>query len=152
MLRRASAGRHKKSEPGKPVPCLFLAARLPRPWPRTEWGGSAGRKQSEQTSKRDHPRPSTERGVGRTGNIENKRTNQAAQPNHAKDAPNPDSKIPEHLKEPKKKDGDLKTQKRSEATQGVISNLNAQTLPEGIQGGEAKTRKTVERGGDLKVN
>ena len=115
----------------------------------------------------DHPRPSTERGAGSTRN-KNKRTNQAAQPNHAKDAPNPDRKIPEHLKEPKEKDGDLKTQKatgntqrenaapetqkRSDVTQAVISNLNTQKLPEVIQGGEAKTRKTVERGGDLKVN
>ena len=41
---------------------------------------------------------------------------------------------------------------RSEATQGVISNPNTQKLPEVIQGGEAKTRKTIERGGDLKVN
>ena len=115
----------------------------------------------------DHPRPSTERGAGSTRN-KNKRTNQAAQPNHAKDAPNPDRKIPEHLKEPKEKDGDLKTQKatgntqressdpktqkRSEATQGVISNPNTQKLPEVIQGGEVKTRKTVEGDGDVKVN
>ena len=87
-----------------------------------------------------------------TRRIRNKRKNQAAQPNHAKDAPNPGSKIPKHLKEPKEKDGDLKTQKRSDATQGVISKLNTQKLPEVIQGGEAKTRKTVERGGDVKVN
>ena len=36
-LRKASAGRQKKNEHGKPtVPCLSLAARLPRPWPSTE--------------------------------------------------------------------------------------------------------------------
>ena len=107
----------KKNEHEKPtVPCLCLAARLPRPWPRTEWGGSAGRKKSKQTSKRDNPGPSTERGVGRTRkNI--KRTNQAAQPNHARDTPNPDIKIPKHLKEPKEKDEDLKMQKAPGNTQ-----------------------------------
>ena len=40
-----------------------------------------------------------------------KRMNQAAQPNHARDAPNPDIKTPKYLKEPKEKDEDLKTQK-----------------------------------------
>ena len=82
---------------------------------------------------------------------ENKRTNQAAQPNHARDAPNPDIKIPKHLKEPKEKDEDLKaprntqrgnadpkTQKRPGATQGVNANPNTQKVPEIIQGGEPR--------------
>ena len=51
-----------------------------------------------------------------------------------------------------RENADPETQKRSEATQGVISNLKTQELPDVIQGGEAKTRKTVERGGDSKVN
>ena len=83
-----------------------------------------------------------------------KHTNQAAQPNHAKDAPNPDGKIPKHLKEPKEKDEDLKTQKapgntqrgnadpktqkRPGANQGVNSNPNTQKVPEVIQGGEPR--------------
>ena len=83
--------------------------------------------------------------------------NQAAQPNHARDTPNPDFKIPKHLKEPKEKDEDLKmqkapgntqrgnadpkTQKRSEATQGVNSNPNTQKVPEVIQGGEPRKPK-----------
>ena len=92
----------KKNEHEKPtVPCLCLAARLPRPWPRTEWGGSAGRKKSKQTSKRDNPGPSTERGVGRTRkNI--KRTNQAAQPNHARDTPTLTLKFRNTLRNPRR--------------------------------------------------
>ena len=80
----------KKNEQEKPtVPCLCLAARLPRPWPRTEWGGRRdGRRKAHKQPKRDHPGPSTERG-GRWDKKE-KRTNQAAQPNHTRDAPNPD--------------------------------------------------------------
>ena len=40
----------RKNEHEKPtVPCLCLAARLPRPWPRTEWGGRRdGRKQTDE--------------------------------------------------------------------------------------------------------
>ena len=84
------------------------------------------------------------------GQEEKKRTNQAAQPNYTRDAPNPDIKIPNHLKEPKEKDEDLKTQKapgttqrenadpktqkRPGATQGVNSNPNTQKLPDVIQG------------------
>ena len=84
---------------------------------------------------------------------ENKRTNQAAQPNHARDAPNPDIKIPKHLKEPKEKDEDLKTRKAPGTTQGENSNPNTLKLPEVIQGGENPgNRTTVERGGDVKVN
>ena len=113
-------------------------------------GGTEEKRTDEQ--KGTTPGPALSEGSVGQEEIKNKRTNQAGQPNHAKDAPNPDSKIPEHLKEPKEKDGDLETQKRSEATRGVISNPNTQKLPEVIQGGEAKTRKTVERGGDIKVN
>ena len=46
-----------------------------------------------------------------------KRMNQAAQPNHARDAPNPDIKTPKYLKEPKEKDEELKTQKAPGNTQ-----------------------------------
>ena len=83
--------------------------------------------------------------------------NQVAQPNHARDAPNPDIKIPKHRKEPKEKDEDLmtqkgpgttqrenagpKTQKRSGATQEVNSNPNTQKLPEVIRGRTQKTGK-----------
>ena len=89
----------KKNEHEKPtVPCLCLAARLPRPWPRTEWGGRRDGRKAHGRAKRDHPGPSTERRVGSTR--KKKRTNQDAQPNHARDAPNPDIKIPKHLKEP----------------------------------------------------
>ena len=40
----------KKNEHEKPtVPCLCLAARLPRPWPRTEWGvGGTEEKQADE--------------------------------------------------------------------------------------------------------
>ena len=85
---------------------------------------------------------------------EKKRTNQAAQPNHTRDAPNPDIKIPKHLKEPEEKDEDLKTQqspattkgenvypktqKRPGATRGENLNPNTQKLPKVIQGGEPR--------------
>ena len=76
-----------KNEHEKPIVlCLCLAARLLRPWPRPATTGPA----------------LSEGSVGQE-NLKNYRTNQAAQPNHAKDAPNPDSKTPEHLKEPKDK-------------------------------------------------
>ena len=109
----------KKNEQEKPtVPCLSLTARLPRPWPSTEWRGSAGRKKkSKQTSKRDYPGPSTDRG-GSVGRKKKKRRNQAAQPNHTKDAPNLDIKLPKHLKQPKEKNSDPKAQKLPETTQG----------------------------------
>ena len=67
-----------------------------------------------------------------------KRTNQAAQPNHTRDAPTPDIKIPKHLKEPKEKDEDLKTQKTPGATQGENPNPKTQKLPEVIQRGERR--------------
>ena len=49
---------------------------------------------------------------------EKKTQDQAAQPNYTRDAPNPDIKIPKHLKQPKEKDKDLKTQKAPGTTQG----------------------------------
>ena len=55
------------------------------------------------------PGPALGGGVGRTRK-KIKRTNQAAQPNHARDAPNPDIEIPTPRKESKEKDKDLKTQ------------------------------------------
>ena len=143
----------KKNEHEKPlVPCLCLAARLPRPWPRTEWGGRRdGRKQTDE-QKGTTPGPALSEGS--VGQEKIKRTNQAAQPNHARDTPNPDIKIPKHLKEPKEKDEDLKTQKapgttqrenadpetqkRPGVTQGVNSNRNTQKVPEVIQGGEPR--------------
>ena len=47
-----------------------------------------------------------------------KRRTQEAQPNHTKEAPNPDIKIPKHLKQPRENDKDLKTQKTPGTTQG----------------------------------
>ena len=79
--------------------------------------------------------------------------NQAAHPNHTRDVPNPDIKIPKHHKEPKENEdlktqkapgttqgenADPKTQKRPGATQGENSNPNTQKLPEVIQGGEPR--------------
>ena len=54
----------KKNEHEKTtVPCLCLAARLPRPCPSTEWGGRRdGRRKTNKREKRDHPGPSTGRG------------------------------------------------------------------------------------------
>ena len=77
-------------------------------------GGSDGWK-GKQTNKRDHPGHSTERrgSVGRK-----KRRNQAAQPNHPRDAPNPDLEIPKHLKQPKEKGEDHMTQRLLGTTQG----------------------------------
>ena len=54
----------------------------------------------------------------------------------ARDAPNPDIKIPKHLKEPKEKDEDLKTQKATGTNQGKNSNPKTQKLQEVIQWGE----------------
>ena len=60
---RGSAGR-KRNEHEKPtVLCLNLPARLPRPWPGTERGGPAGRKNAGTTpspaqSGKKHPEPS----------------------------------------------------------------------------------------------
>ena len=47
-------------------------------------------------------------------------------------------KFPKHLKEPKEKDEDLKTQKAPGATQGENSDPKTQKLPEIIQGGEPR--------------
>ena len=47
-------------------------------------------------------------------------------------------KFPKHLKEPKEKDEDLKTQKAQGATQGENSDPKTQKLPEIIQGGEPR--------------
>ena len=89
-LRRASAGR-KIIEHEKPtVPCLILAARLPRPWPSTEWWG-----------------------VGRTGE-KNVRT--APSPAHSRK--NTTLKFIKHQKQPKEKNPDLQTQKIPETNQG----------------------------------
>ena len=93
--RRASAGRKqtkkktKKRQTYSPVP--QLAARLPRPWPSTEWGGSAGqekRKEANKQTKGTTPGPALSGGIGRTR--EKKRRNEGAQPNYTRDAPNPD--------------------------------------------------------------
>ena len=130
----------------------------PRPWPRTEWGGRRdGRKKTDE-QKGTTPGPVLSEGSVRQ---EKKRANQAAQPNHAREAPNPDIKISKHLKEPKEKDEDLmpqkgpgttqrgnadpKTQKRSGATQGVKSNPNTQKLPEVIQGGNPENQNCRAR-------
>ena len=51
-----------------------------------------------------------------------------------------------------RENADPKTQKRSEATQGVNSTPYTQKVPGEIQGGNPENRKTVERGGDVKVN
>ena len=95
-------GRTTKNGHEKPtVPCLCVATRLPKPWSRTEWGGRRDGRKADRRAKRDHPGPSTERGVDRTR--KKTRTNQAAQPNHARDAPNPDIKIPNHQRNPRRK-------------------------------------------------
>ena len=47
-------------------------------------------------------------------------------------------KIPKHLKQPKEKDEDLKTQKAPGTTQGENSNPNTPELPEVVQGGEPR--------------
>ena len=77
------------------------------------------------------------------GQEEKKRTNQAAQPNYTRDAPNPDIKIPNHLKEPKEKDEDLKTQKAPGTTQGENADPKTQKRLRATQGDNAdpKTQK-----------
>ena len=49
-------------------------------------------------------------------------------------------------------DEDLKTQKKTGTTQGENSDPKTQNLPETIQGKNPENRKTVERGGGVKVN
>ena len=70
---RSGGGRRQddtKNEHEKPtVLCLCLAARLPRPWPRTECGGRREGRKANRPAKTDHPGPSTEQGVGRTRKI-----------------------------------------------------------------------------------
>ena len=59
-LRRVLAGRQKrrkKEHEKRTVPCLSLAARLPRPWPRTEWRGRRDGRKANRRAKRDHPGP-----------------------------------------------------------------------------------------------
>ena len=113
----------KKNEHEKPtVPCLCLAPRLPRPWPRTEWGGRRDGRKANKRAEGTTPGPALSEGsVGQEKNktIQNqKRTNQAAQPNHARDAPNPDIKIPKHLKEPKEKTQIPRRRKHHESPKG----------------------------------
>ena len=51
--------------------------------------------------------------------ISEKKTQQPSFPaHHTKDAPNPDIKIPKHLRQHKEKDEELKTQKTPETIQG----------------------------------
>ena len=59
-----------------------------------------------------------------------------AQPNHTRDAPNPDIKIPKQLKQPKEKDEDLKTQKTQGTTQGENPYPETQKRPQTNQGEE----------------
>ena len=63
-----------------------------------------------------------------------KRTKQAAQPNHAEDAPNPDGKNPKSLKEPKEKDEELKTQKAPGNTHRENADPKTKKRPEATQG------------------
>ena len=114
--------------------------------------GGTGEKQTDE-QKGTNPGPALSEGsVGQEKKITP--TNQAAQPNHARDAPNPDIKIPKHRKEHREKDehlktqkapgttqrenADPKTQKRPGATQGVNSSPNTQKAREVIQGGEPR--------------
>ena len=53
----------KKNEHEKPtVPCLCLAARLPRPWPRTEWGGRRDGRKANRRAKGTTPGPALSEG------------------------------------------------------------------------------------------
>ena len=108
-LRRASAGRQKKTNT-KNLQSRASVSRPDYPDHGPILSGGVGGTEEKQTveQKGTTPGPVLSGGVGRTRK-KIKRTNQAAQPNHARDAPNPDIKIPKHLKEPKEKDEDLKT-------------------------------------------
>ena len=130
-----------------------LAARLPRPWPRTEWG--VGSTEEKQTNEQKGTTPAPALSEGSVGQ-EKIKTHERSCPaqSRRRRSKTPDSKIPKHLKEPKEKDEDLKpqkapgntqrenadpkTQKRPGATQGVNSNPNTQKVPEVIQGGEPR--------------
>ena len=53
----------KKNEHEKPtVPCLCLAARLPRPWPRTEWEGRRDGRKANRRAKGTTPGPTPSEG------------------------------------------------------------------------------------------
>ena len=125
----------KKNEHEKPtVPCLGLSARLPRPWPSTEWGGRRdGRRKATKRAKGTTSGRALSGGVGRT----RKKTHEpSCPPQSHKRRPKPDMKIPKHLKQPKETDEDLNTQKAPGATQGENANPKTQKLPETIKGGE----------------
>ena len=77
--------------------------------------GRTEKKKANKQTKGTAPGPALIGGVGRTR--KKKHRNQADKPNHTRDAPNPDIKIPKHLKQPKEKDEDLKTQKTPGTTQ-----------------------------------
>ena len=59
--------------------------------------------EEKQTDEQKGTTPAPALSEGSVGQEKIKRTNQAAQPNHSRDTPNPDIKIPTHLKEPKEK-------------------------------------------------
>ena len=145
----------KKSEHEKTtVPCLCLAARLPRPWPRTEWGGRRDGKKANRRAKRNHPGPSTERGGGRKRKKKKNARTKLPSPITQETLQTLTLKFRNTFRNPRRKYEDLKTQKapgttqrenadpktrtRPGATQGVHSNPITQKLPEVVQGGEPK--------------
>ena len=90
--------------------------------------GGVGGTEEKQTYEKIETNQGPARSQGSVGQ-EKKRTNQATQPNHARDAPNPAIKVPKHLKEPKEKDEDLKTQKAPGTTQRENADPNTQKRP-----------------------
>ena len=157
-----------KNEHEKPtVPCISLAARLPRPWPSTEWRSrqSAGRKKkSKQTSKRDHPGPALSGGVGRTRKknagtkLPSPITQETLQsltlksPKHLKHPKEKISRRRKHQERPKEKTQIPRRRKHQEQPKEKSQITRRRNYQKKSKGKNPENRKTVERGGDVKVN
>ena len=102
-------------------------------------GGSAGRaKKIKNVQKETTPGPALSGGGRQENKQTKKRTSQASQPNHTRDAPDPDIKNPETHYVTQGENSDPKTPKAPGTTQGENSNPKTQKLREIIQGGEPR--------------